>query len=161
MTRADTTPDTTDREIIVTRLIAAPRALVWQMFTDPAHVIHWWGPDGFRNTNLEHNLRVGGAWRFIMHGPDGTDYPNRAIYTEITPPERLAYAHDADAGGDPAHAFNAEVTLTDEAGQTRVTLRLILQTVEQRQAVTDFAVEGAEQTLARLDAYVSARTGSV
>ena len=87
---------TADREIVATRLFDAPRDLVFMMWTDPNHIAQWWGPRGFTTTTLEMDLRPGGIWRFIMHGPDGRDYPNRVIYLEIVPLERLVYKHESD-----------------------------------------------------------------
>src|SRR4051794_34340238 len=66
-----------DREIVATRIFEAPRELVFTMWTDREHVAKWWGPRGFTNTIHEMDVRPGGTWRFVMHGPDGTDYPNR------------------------------------------------------------------------------------
>jgi uncharacterized protein YndB with AHSA1/START domain len=59
---------------VITRVLDAPRALVFEAFTDPVHIGEWWGPDGFTNTMQEMHVKPGGAWRHIMHGPDGTDY---------------------------------------------------------------------------------------
>ena len=76
----DTVEDTANREMVITRTVDAPRALVWQAWTQPQHIAAWWGPDGFRTTIHAMNVTVGGVWRFMMHGPDGTDYPNRIVY---------------------------------------------------------------------------------
>jgi uncharacterized protein YndB with AHSA1/START domain len=65
-----------DREIVTTRAIAAPPELVFKAWCDPAHLVHWWGPKGFTNTFHEFDPRPGGAWRFVMHGPDGASDPN-------------------------------------------------------------------------------------
>ena len=89
-----------DREIIMTRAFAAPRELVWKAWTNPKHIKAWWGPNGFTTTNLEVDVRPGGVWRFIMHGPDGTDYPNKIVYAEIVMPERLVYDHGGDGNGN-------------------------------------------------------------
>lgn len=70
---------TADREIATTRIFDAPRKLVWKAWTDPNHVAHWWGPNGFTNTIHEMNVAPGGVWRFMMHGPDGTDWPNKIV----------------------------------------------------------------------------------
>jgi uncharacterized protein YndB with AHSA1/START domain len=77
---------TADREIVVTRVFDAPRELVFDAFTDPAHISNWWGPDGFTTTTHEMDVRPGGTWRFVMHGPDGVDYDNIIVYREITSP---------------------------------------------------------------------------
>jgi uncharacterized protein YndB with AHSA1/START domain len=148
-----------DREILMTRLLDAPRDLVFAAFTDHKHISEWWGPNGFTTTTYEKNVRPGGVWLFTMHGPDGTDYPNRVRYTEVRPPEFLAYDHDEGEGGNPLHAFKASVTLEPEGRKTRVTLRLLVATPEQRERMAKFgAIEGSNQTLARLESYL-ARTG--
>jgi uncharacterized protein YndB with AHSA1/START domain len=156
--RNDPLSDAAEREIVISRLIAAPRELVFEAFTDEKHISNWWGPDGFRTTTYEKDVRPGGTWRFTMHGPDGTDYPNKIVYTEVVKPERLVYEH-SDDGKTNDHRFLASVTLTEEAGKTRVTLRTIFATAEQCAAVKKFgAVEGGQQTLARLDRFLMQRT---
>ena len=62
------------RELLITRLINAPKELVWEVWTLPRHIEHWWGPNGFTNTINKMDVRMGGEWEFIMHGPDGVDY---------------------------------------------------------------------------------------
>ena len=79
------------RSIIGTRLFDAPRDLVFSVWTDPKHLAQWWGPYGFTTTTSSFDMRPGGVWRFVMHGPDGTDYENRITYDEIVRPERLVY----------------------------------------------------------------------
>ena len=71
-----------EREISITRLFDAPRELVFEAWTDPEQVVQWWGPHGFTTTIHEMDVRPGGVWRFIMHGPDGTDYDNRVVFEE-------------------------------------------------------------------------------
>src|SRR2546426_6169783 len=80
-----------DREIITTRVLDAPRELVWKAWTDPKHVAEWWGPNGFTNTIQEMDVRPDGVWRFIMHGPDGVDHKNEIIFIEVVELERLVY----------------------------------------------------------------------
>lgn len=72
--------DCADREVRVTRVINAPRDLVFELWVDPKHVGNWWGPKGFTVTTHAIDVRPGGVWRFVMHGPDGTDYPNEITY---------------------------------------------------------------------------------
>src|SRR5215217_7891459 len=86
-----------DREIVITRVFDAPREMVFSAFTDPEHIGAWWGPKGFTITTHAMDVRPGGEWRFIMHGPDGVDYPNKISYLEIARPERLVY-DDGDDG---------------------------------------------------------------
>src|SRR4029079_5782761 len=99
-------------EIAATRVFDAPRELVWRMWTDPDHVIHWWGPNGFTNTIHEMDVRPGGVWRFVMHGPDGVDYQNKIIFREVVRPERLVYDHVSGP------KFHVTVTFAEQAGKT-------------------------------------------
>jgi uncharacterized protein YndB with AHSA1/START domain len=106
------------QEIVITREIAAPRELVFDAWTDPKHVGHWWSPNGFTTTTHEMDVRPGGVWRFIMHGPDGVDYPNRIVYQEVVRPERLVYVHGGD---NPAESpdFHTTVTFEERAAGPR------------------------------------------
>ena len=154
MTTADAATSTADREIVLSREYDAPRELVWRAYTDPAHLPNWWGPNGFTNTVHEMDVRVGGRWRFIMHGPDGTDYPNRIVYQEVTRPERLVFLHGEDVDDDPG-AFHVTVTFDDLGGRTRVTQRMLFATAAQKAGVEQFgAVELGKQTLDKLAAYL-------
>jgi len=81
---------TADRESVHSRLIHAPRERVFRALADPRHLARWWGPEGFSSTFETFEFRPGGRWRFVMHGPDGTDYPNENVLREIVAPERVA-----------------------------------------------------------------------
>jgi uncharacterized protein YndB with AHSA1/START domain len=144
---------TTDREILVSRVFAAPRELVWQAMIDPKHVVHWWGPHGFTTTIEEMDVRPGGAWKHTMRGPDGTSYPNHSIFREVVKPERIVYTHGGRREGGPGVGFVATWSFEAlGAAATRVTLRMVFPSAEDREfAVRTFgAHEGAKQTLARL-----------
>lgn len=144
-----------DRELIVTRRIEAPRELVFAAFTDARHIAEWWGPRGFRNTIHERNVRPGGVWRYMMHGPDGTDYPNRVKYLEIQAPERLVYQHDSDKDDDP-NGFHVTISLEPAGTGTQVTLRLLCATAEQAENFKKFgAIDGGTQNLTRLDEFLT------
>ena len=138
--------DTAAREIAASRVFDAPRDLVWKMWSDPKHIVNWWGPNGFTTTMQEMDFRPGGAWRFIMHGPDGRDYQNKSIYREIVKPERIRYSHVSGP------LFEATVTFTEEGNKTRVEVRMLFESVElrDRTAREYGAVEGLQQTLSRL-----------
>lgn len=140
-----------DREIVITRRIHAPRPMVFQAFTDPEQLAQWWGPKGFTITTHVMEFRVGGRWDFVMHGPDGTDFPNRIEYIELTEPERIVMEH---GGNVPEREvdFTCTVTLDEIEGDTLVTLRHLFPTVEVRDFVVEHynAVEGGHQTLGRL-----------
>lgn len=143
---------TADREIVVSRLVDAPVELVFRAFTEPKHVIHWWGPFGFKTTITEMQVREGGRWCFTMHGPDGTDYPNEIRYLEVVPNERLVIKHGTGRAGDVG--FDATFTFATEGTKTRVTLRNVLATVEQAVETKKYAVDGGNQTLTRMEAFV-------
>jgi uncharacterized protein YndB with AHSA1/START domain len=140
---------TTDREIVLTRTFDAPRDLVFQAWTDPAHIDQWWGPNGYRNETYEMDVRPGGMWRYVMHAPDGTDYDNRSVYHEVVAPERLVYTQGSDVEADPS-AFHVTVTFEPLGNKTRLTIRMRFATAEQRAATVAFgAIELGQQTLAR------------
>lgn len=146
---------TADREIVLSRDFDAPRELVFQAYTDPRHTANWWGPDGFTNTVHEMDVRPGGMWRFIMHGPDGKDWSNRVTYREVTGPERLVYDHGDDVDNDPG-AFHVTITFDDlGGGRTRVTQRMLFATAAQREGVISFgAIELGKQTMRKLAEYL-------
>lgn len=145
-----------DREIVFSRHFDAPRERVFKAWSEPVHIDAWWGPSGFRNETIEMDFRPGGVWRYIMHGPDGTDYPNRIDYLEMDPPSRLVYVHgdDDDSGSLP---FHVTVLFEDRDGGTRITMRCLFDSVEECERVKGFgAVEGGMQTLDRLALYLDA-----
>ena len=150
-----------DREVVISRVISAPRELVFEAFTEVRHLSRWWGPEGFSTTTQAFEFRVGGVWDFVMHGPDGTDYQEWITWREIVPPERIALRH-GESRDDP-DAFNSVLTfdpvLTFEpAGeQTRIVMRTVFPTKDLRdEAVEKYhAIEGGEQTLGNLAAYVT------
>lgn len=144
-------PALATRSIVTTRVFDAPRELVYRMWTEPAHLTKWWGPTGFSLTMEEMDVRPGGQWRFVMHGPDGRDYSNHSVYLEVVPLERLVYEHKAPN-------FVATAVFEAEGPRTRVTLDMVFATAELREHIaTQFhAVEGAVQTFDRLGAELAA-----
>jgi uncharacterized protein YndB with AHSA1/START domain len=138
-----------DRELVITRVFDAPRDLVFQTWTDPEHIASWWGPKGFTNTIYEMDVRPGGVWRFVTHGPDGVDYQNKIIYVEIAKPERLVYNHGEES--EPGHS-QVTVTFAEQGGKTKLTMRMLFKSAAERdKVVKEFnAIEGANQTLDRL-----------
>jgi uncharacterized protein YndB with AHSA1/START domain len=139
-------PATSDREIIATRIFDAPRDLVYQTWTDPKHVSNWWGPRGFRTTTYEMDVKPGGVWRHVMHGPDGRDYQNEIVFLEIVKPERLVYKNVSEP------QFQTTVTFAEHDGKTEVTARMLFESAKLRNwvATEHGAVEGLHQTLERL-----------
>ncbi len=143
---ADAAEVASDREILVSRVFDAPRDLVWEAMANPKHLIHWWGPVGFTNTIEVMDLTPGGVWKHVMHGPDGKNYPNDSIFTQVVKPEVIAYEHKVPKFV-ATWSFEA---LSDR--QTRLTVRMVFGTSKERETVVrNFgAIEGAHQTLARL-----------
>ena len=155
--RSEPGAGTADREIVTTRVFDAPRELVFEAWTRPDHVARWWGPRGFTTTTSEMDVRPGGVWRFVMHGPDGTDYKNKIVFVEVVRPERLAYKHSGEDETEDVR-FYTTVTFADEGGKTRLTMRAVFETAAARDhAVEKYgAVEGGKQTLERLGEYLAA-----
>lgn len=144
-----------DREVVLERVIPFAREQVWKVMTETEHTNRWWGPDGFRNVDVKMDFRVGGAWTFVMVGPDGTRFPNHAVFKEITPPSRMVFDH----GDGQKVWFEASVTLEVAGRGTRVILRQLFPTKEFRDEVVAKygAIEGGKQHLAKLEAYLQAQ----
>jgi uncharacterized protein YndB with AHSA1/START domain len=122
MTAAQSKP-LAEREITITRVFDAPRALVFKAWTDAKLLAQWWGPKGFTNPVCEIDPQVGGALRIHMRAPDGSIYPMKGEIREIVAPERLAFTNIAvdEAGNHIIEGFTT-VTFADEDGKTRLTL---------------------------------------
>jgi len=146
---------TADREIVITRVISAPRELVFEAFTAVRHLSRWWGPEGFTTTTRALEFRVGGEWDFVMHGPDGTDYQEWITWTEIVPSQRIVLLHGQFR--DDPDAFESVLTFQPVGTATRIEMRTVFPTVQLRNdAVEKFhAVEGGQQTLSHLAVYVT------
>jgi len=152
-------PDTSDREILIERLINAPRELVFATWTDAQHIDQWWGPTGFRNATHSMDVRVGGEWRYTMHGPDGVDYPNLVRYLAVEPPARLHYLHGDDK---MEKSFEVTVLFEDRGGKTHLSLRSVFPTKAARDYVVEHfhAIEGGNSTIDRMEAFLAGRTAS-
>ncbi len=147
--------ETSEREITGTRVFDAPRELVWTMWTDPQHIVEWWGPRGYRTTMQQMDVRAGGVWQFVMHSPDGTDYQNKNVYVDVVKPERIVFDHVSGP------LFRATVTFEDLGGKTRVVSRMVFETAELRDTVVrQFgAEEGLRQNLERLGEHLRRQCG--
>jgi uncharacterized protein YndB with AHSA1/START domain len=145
------------RAMVGTREFDAPRDLVFAAFTDPKHLAQWWGPNGFTTTTLSFDMRPGGVWRHVMHGPDGRDYQNRITYEEVVPPERLVYRLGGGEDVEPVQ-FWQSITFEDLGGRTRITWRSDFPSAAERdRVIKEYGADtGVVQTLARLEQYVSA-----
>lgn len=148
-----------ERDLVVTRWLDAPRERVWQAFTQPGHLDAWWGPHAYRTTTHSLDFRVGGFWRYTMFGNDGSVYPNWICYQRIDAPALIEYDHGGDHDA-PRH-FSVKLSLVEEGGGTRVTIRLSFSDRAARDATLDFgAVSGGMETLERLETWVSARSAA-
>ena len=135
------------REITTSRILDASPDRVFAAFADPARLARWWGPAGFGNTFHKFDLRPGGHWRFVMHGPDGKDYKNHSVFREVVRPARIVFEHQS--------APNFVMTLNFDAapdGKTRIGWTQRFHTPQERDRIARFAVDANEQNLDRLAA---------
>lgn len=147
--------------LTIERTFKAPRELIWKMFSDPFHLVRWWGPKGFTNPVCELDFRVGGRWRHVMRGPDGHDYPADSTFIEIVPPERIVYRNrvvEAEAFGDnPPPSFKRTLTFREANGVTTLTLFAEFETLEQRDGARRRGfIEGTLESYGKLAAYLEA-----
>jgi len=142
----DPTEGLAARETIATRVVGAVRERVFQAFADPDHLARWWGPKGFTNTFHEFDLRPGGTWRFVMHGPDGASYQNRSVFVDVVKPERIVLDHVSGP------QFRLTIALAEQDGKTKITWRMLFESAAECDRVKKFAAEANEQNLDRLEA---------
>jgi uncharacterized protein YndB with AHSA1/START domain len=150
-----------ERDIIMTRVFDATPDVIWRAWTDPKILAEWWGPAGFTTTTKVMDVRPGGTWEHTMHGPDGTDYPNKKVYKVVDKPKRLRYSHGGgEEGGKDTVSFDVTVNFEAVGNKTKVTMTMAMPTAEQLQHVikTYGAVEGGKQTMARLAEFLQKRT---
>ena len=151
-----------DRELVVTRSLDAPRTLVWKAWTTPEHLAVWWRPVDFDVLDCEIDLKVGGAFRVTLRGPDGALYPGNGGFREVVPPERIVYegladdpdsqAHNPGGAGMPPGA-RVTVTFEERDGKTEVTVMTRFPSVAaQRAAVESGYDTGWTDGLAQLGA---------
>jgi uncharacterized protein YndB with AHSA1/START domain len=141
---------TENREMRITRTFKASIELMWEVWTNPEHIKNWWGPKGFTSTIHHMDFKEGGEWKLTMHGPDGTNYPNRSIFTEIIPFKKIVFEH-----------FNPHfiTTVLFEANgeETHIDWTFLFDTAEMRETIVKAhkADEGQKQNVERLEKYIS------
>jgi len=142
--------NTSDRELIITRKLDAPVELVWEVWTNPEHIVNWWGPNGFTNTITKMDMVDGGEWDLVMHGPDGMDYKNKSIFKEIIPLKKIVYEHVSGP------RFVATIQFEEQGEQTMLKWHMLFETAEQFiQVVKTFkADEGLKQNIEKLNSYL-------
>ncbi|PWA09234.1 ATPase [Pueribacillus theae] len=136
-----------NREIVSTRIFNASREHIFKAFSDPDHLIHWWGPKGFTNTFHEFDMQPGRVWHYVMHGPNGVGYENKSVFVEVVEPERIVLRHL-----EPDHEFLLTVTLSERDGKTELTWQMLFDSAAECNKARKFVVEGNEQNLDRLQA---------
>ena len=142
--------DTSDREIVSTRVLKASPAEVFAAFRDPARLAEWWGPSGFTNTFETFDFRPGGEWKFVMHGPDGKNYVNESVFEEIDEPKTLVFLHLRTM-----HRFRMTMTFDEQDGGTKLTWRMVFDTAEECGRVKVFTGQANEQNFDRLEANIA------
>ena len=141
------TAEPNKQELFITREFDAPRRLVWKAWTDPAHVARWWGPRGFTTRVEELDLRAGGASRYVMIGPDGTEYPVQGVFREVVPMERIVTTDEfgpdfvAPDGVELPQGVVLTCLFEDLPGdRTRLTLKIVHPTAEDRRKHEEMGV---------------------
>jgi uncharacterized protein YndB with AHSA1/START domain/uncharacterized protein YciI len=140
---------TADREFVHSRLIDARPAEVFRAFIEPERLARWWGPNGFTSTFEIFEPWAGGRWRFVMHGPDGTDYANESVFREVVAPERVVFEHLSEG-----HHFWMTITFTAQGYKTLVGWRQVFDTAAHKERIAAFVSDANEQNLSRLDTEV-------
>lgn len=149
MSEQQTDHAATNRELHVTKMLPAPIALVWEVWTDPKHIANWWGPDGFTNTIHKMDVTADGEWRLTMHGPDGKNYANKSVFKEIIPLKKIVFGH-----------FNPNYIATivfEQAGEeTLLEWTMLFETTALFETVVNVfkADEGLKQNVEKLSAYI-------
>lgn len=141
-----------DNILIHTRILDAPRDLVWEVWTNPAHIKEWWGPDGFSLTTKSMNVAPGEIWEFMMHGW-GRDFYNKIEYVEVKKPSLISYKH---FGESEEYNFTVSVEFEELEGKTLLTMKSIFKSkaiIEELNRKVN-AIEGGKQTLNRLENYL-------
>ena len=142
--------DTTNREVVISQALSAPIEVVWKAWTNPNHIKNWWGPNGFTNTITKMDLVPGGVWSLVMHGPDGTDYDNESVFTEVIPHQKIAYNHIS------GHEFLATIEFEAKDNQTYMRWQMLFQTPEELTRIMNLydIRQGLRENVERLVEYL-------
>lgn len=138
-----------ENEVVNSREFDYPRNAVFGAFMDPERLARWWGPKDFTNTFQEFDFRPGGQWRFVMHGPNGTDYPNQSEFAEIVPGERIVLNHLNTP------EFQLTISFAETAGRTTLTWRQRFAHAAAFERARSFLIEANEQNFDRLNAVLA------
>jgi uncharacterized protein YndB with AHSA1/START domain len=147
MSSSQNTPAHRDT-VVSSRIFSASPTELWQTWTDPARLVHWWGPEGFTNTVHEFDLRPGGAWRLTMRSADGTEFLNEKVFTEVVPNEKAVFRHLS-----PMHVFTMTMSFAPRGGATKLTWRMEFETPTSAELLK-FITMANEQNFDRLEAHL-------
>jgi len=149
----NTQSNTEDRELLISRTLNAPVELVWEMWTTPEHIANWWGPNGFTNTITKMDIKAGGEWDLVMHGPDGTDYKNKSVFKEVVLHKKIVYEHVSHP------SFISTIEFEAQGEKTEIKWHMLFETAEQFiQVVKTFKADvGLRQNMEKLEAYLANR----
>ena len=138
-----------DREIAMTRVFDAPRELVFEAYTDPKHIPHWWGLRDHTTIVDTMDVRPGGLWRYVQRAPDGTEFAFNGEYREVEPPARLVSTFEFE--GMPGHVVVDTATFDEVDGKTTLTVTSLFQSVADRDGMLESGMEaGANESWDRL-----------
>ncbi|WP_343633869.1 SRPBCC domain-containing protein [Fluviicola sp.] len=137
------------QELQTTATFTAPLVLIWEAWTDPEKIVNWWGPAGFSTTIHQMDFREEGEWKLTLHGPDGTNYPNRSIYREIVPLKKIVFEHF-----NPH--FITTVLFESVENGTELQWNMLFDSEEQFNTIVKAhkADEGQKQNIERLNTYI-------
>jgi uncharacterized protein YndB with AHSA1/START domain len=149
-----TTPITitsVESEIVSSRIVNAPRELVFRAWIEPDHLKKWWGPAGFTNTFNEFDFRVGGKWNFIMHGPDKGNYPNECEFIKIEKPSLIAWKRHSKP------LFQILVTFEEVSKDTtKIIFKMLFDSVEACNKLKPFVIDKNEENFDKLESELKA-----
>lgn len=141
--------DTKNATIISTRVIDAAPSVVFNAFYDPDKLTHWWGPSGFTNTIEQFEFKPGGMWRYIMHGPDGTDYHNRSEFVEIVENKKIVFIHHK-----PMHRFTMTLRFEASGSRTIFSFAMVFEDPEEVERIKQYVVPANEENFDRLEKFI-------
>ncbi|WP_336885119.1 SRPBCC family protein [Caldalkalibacillus salinus] len=136
-----------EREVVNTRVLHARREQILRAISEPEFLAQWWGPKGFTNTIQQFDMRPGGIWKYVMHGPDGKDHENKSEFIEVVRPQRIVLRHL-----EPVHQFFLTMTFVELDEKTELTWTMLFDTKAERDKVQRFVSEGNEQNFDKLEA---------
>ena len=145
-----------DCEILSTRVFNFKKELLYRAWSEPDHLKNWWGPAGFTNTFLEFDFRVGGRWKFLMHGPEKGNYPNECEFIKIEPLSLIAWKRYSKPLFQVVAAFE-EVS----GAQTKLIFRMLFNTADECNKLKPFVIEKNEENFDRLQVELEKMTKKI